>query len=272
MERRLGDHLPVSIATARALESLFGIGEDFPDAKTEHVDKVWVSLRTLVRNAYDAYSTEDRRFLTDMEVTNDVKLDISVMEEIISTRGEGRIGMTVYLCAYNSLSKQYPKAIIRQANTDLQKSRLAIENAVLTTIKDEANNFDFRQCDIKFDGPVEPRTAMITHLPIDLLNQYHFKTLYMLESHSGGFKNRLEWGSRLYGIGGDASNIPFNKAMLQIFGDSNMFSPMPIKLRRYVIEMADRYKWTATTSKDYIMKCVEKERDPVLEGLFHRLW
>lgn len=270
--RRLGDHVPCSIGTARAIESLFGIGDDFPEPRHKHIDQLWVSLRTLVRNAYEAYSTEERKFILDDTLVEDVMLDINVIESMVSSRSDGRIELVVYLCSYSSLSKKYPMAKIRQANTELQKGRLLIENAALNEIMQSSHNFDLRSFDIDFTGSTAPRSAMITHLPVDLLNQYHFKSLYLLESHSGGFKNRLEWHTRLFGIGGESSHIPFNKAMLQLFGDSNMFSPMPIKLRRYIIDLATRRKWTPNTSKDYIMKCIEDERDPTLEALMYRLW
>jgi lipopolysaccharide/colanic/teichoic acid biosynthesis glycosyltransferase len=59
--------------------------------------------------------------------------------------------------------------------------------------------------------------------------------------------------------------IPFDRAMVQIFGDKeNMLSPQTIQIRKRLGAISEKYHWNPTTTRDRVIFCVEQEKEPVL--------
>jgi hypothetical protein len=44
--------------------------------------------------------------------------------------------------------------------------------------------------------------------------------------------------------------MPFNPMTLQVFGDSTTFSPFKKPIREELVELAEKYKWNAHTTKE----------------------
>jgi hypothetical protein len=56
---------------------------------------------------------------------------------------------------------------------------------------------------------------------------------------------------------------------LQVFGDGPVFfSPMPIKIRKALLEVAEDYKWTAVTTKDKMIYGIKQMRDHFARDFF----
>lgn len=92
----------------------------------------------------------------------------------------------------------------------------------------------------------------MTHVPVDLLTGTRFSKLTLLESHTAKLKNKLDWNSKLTN-GKDLPNMPFNAMTLQVFGDGGLFfSPMPMAVKKEVMSIAEKYKWTPATSLDKV--------------------
>src|SRR5690606_22392271 len=112
---------------------------------------------------------------------------------------------------------------------------------------------------------------ILTHFPVDLLNRYRFKTLKLLESHTGAIKPFNVWNTKLKdGQGLDV--IPFDRMTLQMFGDNAHFSPMHKKVRMTIYNLVVKNKWTYATTKDYVFYCIQQNRDPALEDLVRELY
>ena len=128
-----------------------------------------------------------------------------------------------------------------------------------------------KKFDLEFDR--DNRTVLIlTNYAIDLLQRYKFTSLSLLESHTGAVKPPAMWYTKLNN-GKELTTIPFDRMTIQMFGDgSNLFSPFPIKIRRTMLTISEKNKWTPMTTKAYILDSVKKERDPTLEALILNLY
>jgi len=73
--------------------------------------------------------------------------------------------------------------------------------------------------------------------------------------------------------GKELSHIPFDRMTLQFFGDNgNLFTGFPIKFRRIMLDIAQKNRWHAMTTKDYIIQSVKKAYEPELERLVINLY
>jgi hypothetical protein len=176
-----------------------------------------------------------------------------------------------YYCSYDDFLRKFTKSIPKTANTILQKQNAASEMSVIKYIlgemKDQAPVEKYTT-----DFPnIDADTAILTHYPIDLLQRYKFKSLVLLESHTGAIKPPMMWNTKLH-EGRDLEIIPFDRMSLQIFGDNVLFVPMAVKIRQRVYKVATKNAWTPATTKDFVIYSIEQNRDPALEVLVKDLY
>jgi hypothetical protein len=264
--------IPVSIGTSLAIESALGI---LPDQETDKpfvndIDVVWINVRTLYRNLMGAIDKTIRETCFYQDLVEALSNEMQIIEGTFSHVTKGRVSVTFYICSYASVGRRFPYAIHKTPNTPLQKEAFTMEQHTVKALTESLPSHDYREFDIDFDG-VPQRTLLITHYPIDLLNRYKFKTLSLLETHTGAVKSPARWYTKLHD-GRDLVNIPFDRMTMQIFGDNVLFSPVPIKIRRAIIEIANKCKWNSTTTKDYIVKSIKDEHDPVLEAFIFKMY
>lgn len=265
--------LPVSIGTSLAIESALGIypeveGKDPPyrgdNPPVTQVETVWINARTLFRNLLGAFQKEDRERLEPQLVAEALSNEMTVIESALTQGSHGRCATVFYLCTFMGMNRRFPYANHRNPNTDGQKHTWMLEEASLRELMELNPSVDFRVFDVDFDESNQS-ALIITHYAVDLLNRYKFRKLSLLESHTGAIKNPLQWHTKLHG-GHDLVRMPFDRMTLQVFGDSVSFRPAPIKVRRHLLELANKYDWTSATTKAMIMKNLKEEHDPVLEG------
>lgn len=270
--REKGTQVPISIATALAIESSLGImpEQETPDAPILKTQTLWINLRTLVRNFYGAIHKEFREGVFPAQVAELIVNEMQIIESAISKGANGRVEVTYYLCSLVGLNRRYPYAKHKSADTPNQKTAYAMEEATLQEILLLNPPFDLRLFEMDFDD-VQQNAFIITHHPLDLLNRYRFKTLTLLESHTGALKPPSLWYTKLQN-GRDLPNIPFDRMTLQLFGDGVLFAPMDGKARRLLVELATKNKWSPLTTKDYIVSTIHREREPILEALILRLY
>lgn len=264
--------IPVSIGTSLAIESVLGI---LPEHETDkplilETDLLWINLRTLFRNLLGAVDKDVRLGLTPDEITHALLNEMQAIETAISHQTNGRVQVTFYVCNYRSLTRKFPHAQHKTPNTALQKQAFSLEQHTLAGVVEAQPPHDFREFDIELDGE-QRRAFILTHYPIDLLNRYRFKSLTLLESHTGALKPPGRWYTKLQD-GKALYNIPFDRMTLQLFGDGVLFAPVNIKIRRFIQGLAEKNKWSSVTTKDYIIQSVKAERDPVLEGYILKMY
>ena len=267
--RRAVGQLPVSIATAMAIESLCGIGDDLvlSAPKVKHGEVLYINLRTLIRNAYGALDNADRPLATAENLHSIVADDIKNIVESFKQYLNFSMTVRVFFPSYKSVDAKCPRAIIRPMNTARQLVYVNLEMGAVTLLRKTLGDY-LIECDTKI--PESPVNAiLLTNYPIDLLSRYRFNNLVLLESHTGAIKSSGEWYSKLYTKG--LVQIPFNRITLQIFGDSVMFSPMPPAIKAKIIELANKFKWNATTTSARIIENVKSIHEPTLEVLVRDL-
>jgi hypothetical protein len=264
--------IPISISTSLAIESCLGILPEFETDKPviNDIDMVWINVRTLYRNLMGSVDKLIRPHLTDTDIIEALINELQIIETTFSHQTRGRTTVTFYVCSYSGLARRYPHASLKNPNTQLQKESHALEQIVINGIIDQQPPHDFRVFDMDFDGE-QKRVLIITHHAIDLLNRYKFKTLSLLESHTGAVKSPSRWYTKFHD-GKEMFNIPFDRMTLQVFGDGVTFVPSSLKTRRFVKEVADKNTWSSITTKDYIVKSIKAERDNVQEAAILKLY
>lgn len=104
---------------------------------------------------------------------------------------------------------------------------------------------------LKVDKPIKSENKLLitTSFPID----FHLLSGDLLETHTGKLKDKHKLNTKFKPIPNvDLSNIPFNQTTHRIFGDNTLIAPLPMPLRREVIEVSLKKKWNTHTSEELI--------------------
>ena len=161
---------------------------------------------------------------------------------------------------------------LRTDNTIAQKAYTSLE---LDTITIVLNKHKDRENFLKFSSVLKPKTRVsaiiMTHMAYDLLSYSNFTKLDLLESHTGVLKPKHMWYTK-YQSGKELTMMPFYKPLLKIFGDSQTYKPMDIRLRRSIIELAIEKHWTPVTTiakvKSDLMDLKQAYYQEVVRSLF----
>lgn len=271
---RATGQLPVSIATSLAIESLLGIHPDIP-VKTppiEQYQELWINLRTLVRNILGSLESNARKNITPVEVKDILLEEMQYITNEVKSKG---IREVVYYASDLNLSK-YKYAKQRLIHTDRQRHEDMIIGKSIGLLLKQANDYPNDTYEVKrFSLSLKPtrnntKTVIITHQCIDLLAYRSFKSLTLLESHTGAFKDRDRWYTKYYN-GNELNQIPFTEKLLQVFGDKETFSPLDPKLRKAILEIAEKYRWTPLTTEDKINYGINSMRNQYAVDLYRQL-
>lgn len=263
LDRTLG-FFPMSIGTSLAFEGLFRVGDhaDMP-GKVNHdlYEAIYINMRTLVRNVLQAYEADVLNYIKLDAIVEGVEQDkaqiIATLEEMLPNKK-----VVFYSTTQKSLNRLFPNARFKTAETPKQKNFEGLENGTLehlfNQMAEEKSEYIF---DVKLDGTL--RTLMLTHQPVDLLSAPQFPELYLLESHAGRFKTKKDWYTKL-NIKKEVMCIPFTRAMLQIFGDGNMFLAQDLKVRRELVSIGTKRKWHGMTTHSRMIEEIKLEYEPHL--------
>lgn len=261
LDRTLGFY-PISIATSLAFESITHLGEHSDktgEPEINHMDAIWCNLRTLIRNAIYAFTSDEFMRLDNQTVIDSVLNDWEGVRDRIG-HSHPQCEFKLYMCEYKGLDRAFPNAYFKNSETPKQRLYETYERACLEYfhehLKEELLLFDW-----KLTGP--KRTTLLTHLPVDLLSYHGFPDLQLLESHTGAIKQRRQWASKLQ-LDKNVTVIPFNRATLAIFGDNVMFRPQNLKARRFLIKIGEQRGWNAMTTKSRMVEDVKLAYEPSL--------
>jgi hypothetical protein len=258
-QRTIGQY-PLSIATSLALEGLAGIHEDHPESPAPILkyEQLWVNMRTLFRNFMGSLEKSLAEMMDAGEAAITISEEMKYVEDIVRELNPN-CKVMFYMSNYSGMESKYPKAVIRMDTTSRQKVFRSVANACLKELidkhKGEENFFVYQRKLEKADEGMH-RAAILTHYAYDLLSAHLFKRLDLIESHTGIVKGKALWYTKYY-QGKDLVMIPFREDMMQIFGDNETFHPMDIRLRRGIIETANKYNWTQLTTTDRIRLTLE---------------
>lgn len=268
--------IPISIGSSLALEGAFGILEDNPNPRPiiNNVDVLYVNIRTLIRNMVGSIAGDKIGSVLPEDLANTLLNELTIMESALASYTSGRVSLVPYLCSYRSIPKKFPYALLKAARTDLQQMAAMREENTTIEFKDIAKLHGYNKLvETDIDLPKDNRRVLLmTSYAVDLLQRYQFGSVTLLESHTGAAKPPALWHTKLTN-GKELTNIPFDRMTLQFFGDgNNLFTGFPIKYRRVLLEIAQKNRWTAMTTKDYILSSVRKAYEPELERLIINLY
>lgn len=269
----------VSIATDLAILGLYNKHPDGPKTKTLPATMgqvVYINVRTLFRNIYNsAVKSEDAERASVEEFLDLLEQELSVITDTFDMQ-EPPLDVKFYAPSYDALLREYRNGELKDIKTDKMTHKTKVENKVLKLLNGRYTGSSmpiiFNDLEIKTNTPY--KAFFLTHYPVDLLHTKGFDKVYLIESHTGVVKGPEKWWTKLATKNLEhAERIPFNKATIQFFGDSgNMFKSQPFKAKKRVAEIAEKYKWNQTTTKDRILATLKLSFEGMLESTFRKLW
>ena len=237
--RTLGS-LGMSVGTSLAFEEM-------PAGGLVRVDSFLVNIRTLVRNAQQAYEVKSSNYNNVEVIYKDVKKDIELLAKHLNNlRGNSPRTLTLYYTKNEGFKSKYPFAVLWEPTTERQKAFHYVAKQITTKLlkeyKDVITVINVGVPSYMGQGVV------LTHHPIDLAECNSIGRLKLLESHTGNLKGYTEWYTKLTG-GNDLFYMPLNRLTIQTFGDkSTDFKSQSQGIKDIVKDLAVKKKWTSATS------------------------
>lgn len=236
--------LGMSVGTSLAFE-----GESVTSILSS--DTILFNLRTLIRNAHQAYEKDDRDAFKVDQIVADVKDDIVKLAKWINeNRGTRPINMVVYAPSYDGLKYKFKKAELWEPKTEKQKAFVKLSDDVSAILVREYKTL-IHEVNCQFPT-FSGQGIVLTHHAVDLTLSNSVMRLYLLESYTAALKPYTQWYTKLTG-GEELFNMPFNRLTIQIFGDrSTNFRSQSLQVKNLVKELAQQAKWTSATSYDRV--------------------
>lgn len=265
----------LSIGTSLAIETLFGINDLVPASNPLPYTKyeyLFINIRTLVRNLYNAVQKELKTTWTRDHYKREIMDELLILPEIINDQSKGKLGLVYYINSYQSLSKKYPNAILRQSKTVGQKLYDDIEdyivNHILKLTHDGKMNIMLN--DMVITLPERSRgNLVLSHVPVDLVPFARTSKIHLLESHTGIIKDAGRWYTKLNGK--ELERIPFGEFSIQVYGDSKHFTGLSFKYKKHLIELANANRWNQYTGDKVIRMQLSRIKDKEVLDVFKSL-
>lgn len=252
---------PLSVGTSLAFESLVKSNKPSidPDRRIPQVinltdyDEIWINVSTLYRNLIGSLTKDDSARVHSGEVAMGLMQEMDVIKEIVAENTFDKVQVIFYVCDYSDINnRKYPHAILRESTTKNQLINDARRNdSINEVLKQKKNLLNIRLFKSELKTTQFRKAIIISHVAHDLLSHVNFSQLDLLESHTGVLKKKHQFNTK-YTDGKNYPMLPFNKTLLQVFGDSEHFKAYPMKIRDVVINVAEKYKWTSATTDDKI--------------------
>lgn len=259
--RALG-YFQLSIATSLAIESAVGIHPDLPPPRSMPIrqfKELRVNVRTLYRNVVGAMAKDIAATISSVEVAQIMLEEMNVIPDMLREYAGHPVKVVYYFNNMKNLELKYPEAEFRKDGTQKQQQFTQGLKDVLKLIahhhREMIEVFDDKPPGNGVD------TLIITHVAYDLLWYNNFGSLTLLESHTGKIKNKALWSSKYY-QGTHLSMIPFTEELLQVFGDLEVFHPLDVKLRKAIIELAEKRGWSSVTTRARIVDGIGELPNP----------
>jgi len=239
MNREFGEILTISVGTALAFEEMLKTEKTFPE------ESLFLNLRTLARNFLGSFK--------DLSTTNGKVLTSAFIEEInsiiytVPSFFENRLKLFIYFPTYKSVESNMKDAKLKEASTPKQVETKKLEDLIMGAALSDKK---LKELITTIDTVIEAgylKALFLTHLPIDLIAARGFRSIRLLESHTGAIKSPSEWMSKLTN-NEKYSRLPFNVLTIQLIGDkSTMFQSLGPKWVKPVVELAESRSWSQVT-------------------------
>jgi len=252
--------LPISVGTSLAFETLMA-------SPGEPIEALYFNLRTLFRNAYQAYETDDRERVKPQQLYEDVIRDLQEVDRVKGQLGKNpNPEMLIYYPSYKGLERRFRHARVWKPTTELQLKYAQLEANVCGDIA-KALKDHVKETDVALPMTTK-KTYLLTHHPVDLIVKSGFGEIKLLESHTGAVKSRKLWHTKLTN-GKNLEAMPFNSLTLQVFGDnSTNFKAMSLKLKQTLLKLSADNNWSSLTTNDRVRYCLPQVADHPLRNMF----
>lgn len=269
---RTTGQFPISVATSLAIEAALGMYPDRPVDPPPILDyeELWINLRTLFRNIYGAFDKGVPETVSVEAYAEALDSEMEQIYEIITGRTNGLTRVIYYVSDYADMDKKYPYAVIRRDSTAKQKMFTAIMKDSIGLLLKKHPEGNIRTVRLKLKPEHKTKAMIITHIAFDLVAHQEFKELVLLESHTGAIKRRDQWHTKYYD-GKNLAMIPFREDFLQVFGDNEFFRPTDIKLRKEILEVAVKNRWSAITTREKIRFGIEQLTNPYAKEILRNI-
>lgn len=264
---------PLSVGTSLALESVFTSEQPSidPDRKAPQqikitdYNKMWFNVGTLFRNLYNAVDRSALRYVTATDAAEAIIAEMDFIADLVSKESNDQTTPVFYICTYDDLTSRFKMGSLRLPRTDLQLAYAKLYEATLKVIKNRSISGRIREViefKSKFSGG-SSNALILTHFPIDLLNASKFRSLDLLESHTGILKKQPDWYTKYYD-GRELNMLPLNGILLTVFGDDHHFRPQPKAMKEALLTLAKERRWTVLTSARDVVAGIKTMRDHAL--------
>ena len=270
-ERELGQ-LPLSIGTSLGIESAFGVHPEIQvdSAPILEYQELWINIRTLFRNFIGALEKDAISRVDPGDIGEGIMQEMEVIADQVASVSKNGCRVVFYASNYDSVGKglKQAHAVPKKDNTEKQKLYTIVLKKAIQYIYDHmrhAVNLPFKVAlfasKLSQPGDARNHVLIMTNYAYDLLSAKSFGSLTLLESHTGKIKKPPLWYTKYTG-GKELAMMPFREDLLQVFGDSEHYRPMDIKLRKDLIEVATKYHWVWNTTPDKIRYGIQQIKNP----------
>lgn len=238
------------------------------------IDVVLVNVRTVYRNLLGGIRAANKDNVAVADIPDFLFQEMQQIRAAVSKMSHDRVETYFYLCLYPDLKAHFPKAILVEPTTQKQRVAKEMEEQVIRVIAASPQLYGYPKAfDYYVDGGKleNERVAMLTHIPLDLVNRYQFKELYLLESNTGAFKRHSEFSSKLK-VKPEGTHLPFSAFTLQVFGDGGkLFVPQSVEVTNFVGDLARKFRWTHMTTVEKIKYNLESSGGNKFSGFLKTL-
>lgn len=257
-QREMGEY-PVSPGTSKAVQGL--------QANSSTVKADWlINVRTVLRNIISSVPTEYQHDLHPIDVSKAFERELVIIQELVRDHVP-TINVRFYYPTYQGFVRMYKNALHKTPSNENQIAYAKLEQKVYEASIPRFPNIEKVDCKLPY---ITNNAYITTHFPADLLTKSGIGELTLVESHTGTFKRKSLWSSKLTGNDRpEVASLPFNRLTIQVFGDCSIqFKSSPLKMKRMLLDMAASSKWNTLTPDERVRFSVNQLRDPFAKRFF----
>lgn len=269
IHREVGENIPISIGTSLAIDGLFN---EHPDTKNKpkelrQVEALEINVTTLVRNFHQCVengATGGYDLTTAASLLQD---EFQAIRQYIRDKKGQSFPVSFYYQTLDWFNYRFPNAKRKEPKTDRQKIEARVIDMLVNFLVERSDESAY----IKTIGERFPQstntTALLTHYPHNLLHRFDFKTLFLLESHTGKLKNHTLFYTKLHTLKKNVV-MPFNAFTMQLYGEGTLLSTFPFGLKQELETIASAKRWTVATTRPKIENDLADNASDVLRDTY----
>jgi hypothetical protein len=263
----------LSIGTSLSFESLFpGTQPPYDLARSipnkidlNEYDELWINIFTLFRNIVGSVPTVKVQSLTPDDVGYVLGEEAELIRDIVKMYTSGNVRVVFYSSSYHNLKSEFKHASVRTDNTEKQRQMTdLLTGSVSVFYRTQTKSDTLKHFKLYLEGEQQSRNKkilLLSNYAFDLLSHSQFSKMDLLESHTGVLKEKAKWHTK-YTDGKNLVRMPFNKLLLQVFGDSQTFYPMDKNLRKDIIDLSESAKWNPLTTDERVRFTISQLKNP----------